>query len=80
LSKATCDIGKLLVSELVDIALESESKASGSSKQEIARQVLERWQRQRHVAFKVYAKRLRAQGLQMELEGIDEEEEGRPSK
>jgi len=78
--KATCDLGKLLVSEAIDIALESEAKATRQSKQEIARQVLEVWRRQRHRAFTVYARRLAANGMQMELEGIDEEDEGSPRK
>lgn len=80
MAKATKDLGRLLVGEFVDIALESESSGTGETKQEIARQILEKWARGRHRAFKVYAKRLRANGLQMELDGLDEEEDGGPRK
>lgn len=76
MAKATCDIGKVLVTEAIDIALESEAKGTRTSKQEIVRQVLEQWRRQRHRAFTVYARRLQANGMQLELEGIDEEDEG----
>jgi hypothetical protein len=76
MAKATRDLGRLMVSELVDIALDSESAGTGSTKQEIARAVLEKWARQRHLAFKVYARRLSANGLQMELDGIDTEDDG----
>jgi hypothetical protein len=75
-SKATKDLGRFLLPEFVDIALESESVGTGESKQAIARAVLEKWARQRHLAFKVYAKRLRANGLQMELDGLDDEGDG----
>lgn len=73
-SKATNDLGRLLVGEFVDIALESEATGTGATKQEVARAVLEAWARKRHVAFKVYARRLRANGLQMELDGLIEDE------
>lgn len=76
MAKVTCDIGKLLVTEAIDIALDSEARATRSSKQEIVRQVLEQWRQQRHRAFTVYARRLAANGMQMELEGIEEEDEG----
>lgn len=76
MSKASVDLGKLLVTEAIDIALDSEKAATGDSKQEIVRQILEQWRRRRHRAFTVYARRLAANGMQMELEGIDEEDEG----
>lgn len=80
MAKATKDLGRLLVGEFVDIALESESSGTGETKQEIARAVLEKWARQRHRAFKVYAKRLRANGLQMEIDGLDDEDNGAAHK
>ena len=80
MSKATKDLGRLMLPEFVDIALDSESSGTGESKQDIARAVLEKWARQRHRAFTVYAKRLRANGLQMELGGLDTEDDGDPRR
>jgi hypothetical protein len=66
--------------EFVDAILDAEAIGMHEDKQTIARMVLEEWARKRHRAHKVYAKRLRANGLQMELDGIDLEEAGGRSK
>lgn len=79
-SKRTEDLGRLAVSEFVEMMLDAEAKAEGSNKQAIAHEVLDKWARRRHRAFKVYARRLRANGLQMEFDGIDAEDDGEPSK
>lgn len=76
MSKLTKDLGRLMVSEFVNLMLDAEAEGEGTDKQDIAREVLEKWALKRHRAFKVYAKRLRANGLQMELDGIDAEDDG----
>lgn len=76
MSKATEDLGRLAVSRFVKRAIESEAAGSGDSEQEVVRQVLDRWARGRHRAFKVYARALRADGMQMELDGIEPEDDG----
>lgn len=80
MSKATKDLGRFLVPEFVDIALDSESAGTGDTKQAIVRAVLEKWARQRHRAFKVYARSLKAKGLQMELDGLDDGDDGEGGK
>lgn len=79
MSKATKDL-RVLLPESVDLILDAEAAGLGVDKQVIAREVLEKWARQRHRAFKVYAKRLAANGLQMELNGFDVEDDGAQRK
>lgn len=67
------------VPEYVHDALDCEAIGTHDELQAIARQVLEKWARDRHRVHKLYAKRLRAKGLQMELDGIEPEDDGRPS-
>lgn len=67
---------RVAITDFVDRVLDAEARGLGEDKQTIARQVLERWAQQRHRAFKVYAKALRADGLQMELDGIEPEDDG----
>ncbi len=75
MSKATKDL-RVLLPEAVDMLLEAEASGLGVDKQTIVRELLEKWAKQRHRAFKLYAKRLRANGLQMALDGLDTEEDG----
>lgn len=79
MSKATKDL-RVLLPESIDLMLEAEAAGMGVDKQVIAREVLERWARQRHRAFKVYARRMKANGLQMEIDGLDAEEDGGRAK
>lgn len=74
--KATEDLGRLFVSRFVKRAIESEKAGSGESEQDVVRKVLDEFAKRRHRAFKVYAKSLRADGLQMELDGIETEDHG----
>lgn len=76
MSKATEDLGRLLVTRSIKRAIESEKAGTGDSEQVIVRRVLDAWAKQRHRAYTVYAKSLRADGLQMELDGIDMEDDG----
>lgn len=75
MAKALNDF-RVQIPESVDLVLEAEAIGMGEDKQTIARQVLEKWAKQRHRAFKVYARRLRANGLQLELDGLETEDDG----
>jgi len=75
MAKATKEL-RIMLPEFVDLVLDAEAVGAHEDKQTIAREVLEKWARQRHRAFKVYAKRMKANGLQMELDGIDPEDDG----
>ena len=80
MSKATKDLGRLLVPELTDLALDVESRARKRDKQEIVREVLDAWARERHTAYRVFARRAAAKGLQLELDVDDVEEDGQDSR
>ena len=71
---------RLGLPEFVDAILDAEAVGMNEDKQTIARQVLEEWARRRHRAHKVYAKRLRANGFQMELDGLDAGDDGTDAK
>lgn len=77
--KATEDLGRLMVTKFIKRAIESEKAATKDSEQEIVRQILDGWARGRHRAYKVYARSLKADGLQMELDGIEMEDDVSPS-
>lgn len=79
MAKATKEL-RIMLPESVDMVLEAEAVGAHEDKQSIAREVLEKWARARHRAFKVYAKRLKANGLQLELDGLDAEDDGGPGK
>lgn len=76
MAKATEDLGRLAITKFVKRAIESEAAATRDSEQEIVRKVLDAWARERHQAFRVYAKSLRADGLQLELDGIETGDDG----
>lgn len=80
MSKAVKDLGRVLVSELTDLALEVEARARKRDKQEIMREVLELWAKERHAAYRVFARRCAAKGIQLDLDGLDVEDEGLESK
>jgi hypothetical protein len=75
MAKATKDL-RLVVPEYVHDVLDTEAAGTHDDIHAIARQVLERWARERHRVHKLYAKRLRSKGLQMELDGMDAEDDG----
>ena len=70
------DLGRLGVSETTHAALEAESAAFGQSMQEIAREVLQQWADRKAHGYKVYARRVMANGLQVELPGFGVEGDG----
>lgn len=79
MAKALNDF-RVQIPDFVDRLLDAEARGLGEDKQAIARAVLERWAQQRHKAFRLYAKALRADGMQMELDGIDAAEDGGRAK
>lgn len=65
------------ITESIHAALEAEAAAFGKDMQTIAREVLQNWANARHHAYKVYARRVLANGMQTELPGFEMEETGR---
>jgi hypothetical protein len=59
------------IPETTDMWLEIEAAASGRDKAAIGRDILNDWAKLKAHAFKVAAKKLQANGLQMELIGDD---------
>jgi hypothetical protein len=68
---------RLPIPEAVHMWLEAEAQAFGMDMQQIAREVLKDWAKKKAHAYKVATKRMKANGLQMELVGDDEEEGAR---
>lgn len=64
------------IPESVHIWLDAEADAFGVDMQEIVRGILKSWARKKAHAYKVATKRMNANGLQMELVGDSEEEDG----
>jgi hypothetical protein len=64
---------RLPVPEAVHMWLESEATAFGVDMQQIAREVLKDWARKKAHAYKVATKRMKANGLQMELVGEEDD-------
>lgn len=64
------------IPENVHLWLEAEAQAFGVDMQEIVRGILTSWARKKAHAYKVATKRMKANGLQMDLIGDDAEDEG----
>lgn len=64
------------ISEAVHLWLDAEAEAFGTDMQSIARVILNDWAKKKAHAYRVATKRLRANGLQMELVGSSEEDDG----
>lgn len=64
------------IPETVHLWLEAEADAFGVDMQVIARNIFKDWAKRKAHAYKVATKRMKANGLQMELIGDDEEEDG----
>lgn len=56
--------------------LDAEATAFGTDMQTVARDILKEWAKRKAHAYKVATKRMSANGLQMELVGNDEEDDG----
>jgi hypothetical protein len=64
---------RLPIPEHVHLWLESEAAAFGMDMQQVARDVLKDWARKKAHAYKVATKRMKANGLQMELVGEEDD-------
>lgn len=67
---------RLPIPEFVHLWLEAEAAAFGKDMQSIAREILKEWARRKAHAYKVATKRMKANGLQMDFLGDDEENDG----
>jgi len=66
----------LALSESIHAALEAESEAFGKTMQGLAREILQDWANRRAHAYKVYARRIIANGNQTELPGFETGDDG----
>jgi hypothetical protein len=64
------------IPESVHVWLDAEATAFGTDMQTVARDILKEWAKRKAHAYKVATKRMSANGLQMELVGNDEEDDG----
>lgn len=64
------------ITEQIDAALDAQAAAFGSDKAAVARQVLADWARMKHREHIMYGRRLRANGMQMDLDGFELEDDG----
>lgn len=71
---------RLTLPEDVMAVLEAEAAAFGTDMQVVARQVLQEWSDRRAHAYRVYARRVAANGLQTELPGFEAAENGTARK
>ena len=65
------------ITESIHAALEAEAVAFGTTMESVARHVLQEWADRRAHAYKVYARRVIANGAQAELPGLELEDAGR---
>lgn len=65
------------LSEPTLAALEAEAAAFATDMQTISRQVLNEWAARRDHAYRVYARRVLANGMQTELPGLETGDDGR---
>jgi len=64
------------ISETIYAALEAEASAFERPMQDVARDVLQQWADRKAHAYKVYARRVIANGAQTELPGFETEDAG----
>ncbi len=64
------------ITEQIDAALDAQAAAFGKDKAQVAREVLGLWASQKHREHMMYGRRLRANGVQMDLDGFDMEDDG----
>jgi hypothetical protein len=64
------------ITESIAAALEARAEATGRDMQSVARDVLLEWARREHHAYTVYARRVIANGSQLELPGVEMEDDG----
>lgn len=64
------------IPESVDIWLDAVASSTGADKAAVARDVLKEWAKRKHREHTVAARRMAANGLQMEFGGVDTEDDG----
>ncbi len=67
---------RLGIPEQVDAALDAQAAAFGKDKAAVARDVLIEWARIKHREHTLYGRRLASNGMQLDLAGIDTEDDG----
>lgn len=67
---------RLGITESIDIWLDAVAAATGADKAAVARSVLSEWAKRKAHEHKVAARRLAANGLQPELDGLELEDAG----
>ena len=67
---------RLGITEAIDVWLDIEQAASGRDKAAIARGILGEWAKNKAHAHRIAQKRLAANGLQPELDGLDLDDAG----
>lgn len=67
---------RLALPESVLAALEAEGIAFEKDMRDVAREILQDWQRRKHRAYTVYARRCLANGMQTELPGLELADDG----
>lgn len=67
----------LALSESIHAALEAEAEAFDKTMQGLAREILQDWANRRAHAYKVYARRVIANGSQTELPGFETGDDGK---
>jgi len=68
------------IPEAVDMWLDAVAAANKADKAQIAREILQEWADRKLHEHRLYARRARANGLQMDLAGLDEEDDGTSRK
>ncbi len=71
---------RVAISETVHAALEAEAMAFDRTMESVARQVLQEWADRKAHAYRVYARRVIANGNQTELPGFETEDAGAKRK
>ncbi len=77
MSKAAID-HRTQITELTDIALEARAGALGVDKSAVSRKVLQEWAEKVHREHRLFARRLAAHGMQLELDGVEPADDGIP--
>lgn len=68
---------RLGITEGIDIWLDAVAAATGTDKANVARDVLKEWAKRKSHEHKVAMRRMAANGMQPELDGLELEDDGR---
>lgn len=67
---------RLGITEQIDAALDAQAAAFGKDKAAVARDILADWARLKHREHTLYGRRLASNGMQLDLAGIDTDDDG----